>query len=304
MSQRATAGIALAVFSMLIFGAQFPVAKSAVDSIDAAHLTLVRFAIALALMVPFLALVEGWSAVRYTGAARPLALLGVIGMSLSPLCAFTGNAFSGPEHAAIILALQPSMIALAHWIITKRRPALFTLACIAVAFVGVALVITRGECSFGATRDEMFGDLLVILSSLTWITYVLGVERIRGVSALRLTALSGIAGIASTFVLTLAATALGWIDRPSPAAVASVMPQLVYLGVGGVFIAMISWNAAVNRLGGTDAMLYQNLIPVITFGIGYWQGRRYEPIELVGAALVVGALVANSLYLRSRADRR
>ena len=298
MLTRTGAGIALAVLAMLIFGGQFPIAKSTLSALDSVHLTLYRFLIALACMIPVLAAVEGWRALAYSGAARPLLFLGAIGMSLSPLCAFTGNAFSGPEHAAIILALQPSIIAIARWMLRGQRPAGFTVGCIAIAFVGVACVVTRGRLEFGGSNDELFGDFLVLLSSLTWVTYVLGVERITTLSAFRLTTLSGIAGCVTTALIAFAATATGWITRPDTTTLAGVLPQLVYLGIGGVFIAMIAWNAAVQRLGAVDAMLYQNLIPVVAFAIGYWQGKRFEPIEIAGAALVVASLFANSLYLR------
>jgi hypothetical protein len=45
-------------------------------------------------------------------------------------------------------------------------------------------------------------------------------------------------------------------------------------------------------------MLMLNLIPVGVFAIEAALGRRYEPVELVGAAVVIGALAANNLYLR------
>jgi hypothetical protein len=47
-------------------------------------------------------------------------------------------------------------------------------------------------------------------------------------------------------------------------------------------------------------MLMLNLIPVIVFAIEAWLGRSYAWIELAGAATVIGALVANNLYLRGQ----
>ena len=47
-----------------------------------------------------------------------------------------------------------------------------------------------------------------------------------------------------------------------------------------------------------NAMLMVNLVPVGVFAIEAALGRRYEAVELAGAALVIGALVANNLYLR------
>jgi drug/metabolite transporter (DMT)-like permease len=47
-------------------------------------------------------------------------------------------------------------------------------------------------------------------------------------------------------------------------------------------------------------MLMQNLMPVIVFAIQFGQGQRFEPAELAGAALVIGSLIANNLYLRAK----
>jgi hypothetical protein len=50
-------------------------------------------------------------------------------------------------------------------------------------------------------------------------------------------------------------------------------------------------------------MLMLNLIPVIGFVIEARWGRSYAAIELAGAAVVLGALVANNLFLRRRSGR-
>jgi hypothetical protein len=43
---------------------------------------------------------------------------------------------------------------------------------------------------------------------------------------------------------------------------------------------------------------------VIVFAIEAWLGRSFAAIELAGAAVVIGALVANNLYLRRQAAPR
>jgi drug/metabolite transporter (DMT)-like permease len=47
-------------------------------------------------------------------------------------------------------------------------------------------------------------------------------------------------------------------------------------------------------------MLMLNLIPIGVFAIEAALGRSFAPIELAGAAIVVGALVANNLYQRAK----
>jgi len=69
------------------------------------------------------------------------------------------------------------------------------------------------------------------------------------------------------------------------------------------FLAVLLWNMAVARLGPLNASLFANFAPVVTFLITVWQGHVLLPVEVAGAALVVGALIANNLVNRRLARR-
>jgi drug/metabolite transporter (DMT)-like permease len=95
-------------------------------------------------------------------------------------------------------------------------------------------------------------------------------------------------------------TAAGWLSAPSGGDWVAVTPQLAYLALPGAVIAVLCWNAAVERLGPQTTSLFGNLIPVSTFTIETIRGYRPSPLELAGAVITVGALVANNLLARSR----
>jgi drug/metabolite transporter (DMT)-like permease len=82
------------------------------------------------------------------------------------------------------------------------------------------------------------------------------------------------------------------------AAVAQVGWQIAYFSICTVVLGVLGFNAATKRLGPLNTMLMLNLIPIGVFAIESALGRRFAPIELAGALLVVGALVANNLYMR------
>jgi drug/metabolite transporter (DMT)-like permease len=241
---------------------------------------------------------EGPAALRYYGRAWPASLLGVIGMCGSPLLVFAGLQVTRPEHAAIIVSLQPSMTAIADWALRGRRPAGFTLACIATAFVGVVLVVTKGDPSLALGKGELFGDLLVLVGAACWVVYTMGTERFRGWSALKLTVLTLIPGSIGLAVATTVLVALGIARVPGPQALAEVASELAFLALAGVLLAMICWNAGTQRIGALNSMLMLNLVPIVVFLIGFLRGQRFEPAELAGAGLVIGALAGNNLYLR------
>jgi drug/metabolite transporter (DMT)-like permease len=304
IQQQFATGVVLALVAVLLWGAQFPVAKSVFATVDPFHVSLVRYGVATVLLVPIVVWREGPAALRYYGRGWPASAIGVVGMAGSPLLVFAGLALTRPEHAAIIVSLQPSMTAIADWALHGRRPAAFTLGCIVAAFTGVVLVVTRGDPALAFGKGELAGDLLVLVGAACWVFYTMGTERFRGWSAMKLTALTLIPGSVGLALATAALVALGLARVPTPAALASVAGELAFLALAGVLLAMICWNAGTQRVGALNSMLMLNLVPIVVFAIGFVQGQAFAPVELVGAGLVIGALVANNLYLRHAHARR
>lgn len=299
MHSQLASGVALAMTAVVVWGAQFPIAKSAFAFVDPYHVSAIRYVLGTALLVPLVAGLQGRQALRYYGRLWPASLIGFIGMTGSPLLVFAGLSLIGPEHTAIIISLQPSMTAIADWLVRGRRPARFTLACIAAAFVGVVMVVTRGGAAMAPGRGEWLGDFLVLAGALCWVVYTMGTELFRGWSTLKLTVLTLIPGSIGMILVTAALVPFNVAKVPSWNEVEAVSGHLAFLAVIGVAAAFLCWNAGIRRIGALNGMLMLNLIPVVTFTIGYLQGRRFVASELIGAAMVIGALAANNLYLRS-----
>jgi drug/metabolite transporter (DMT)-like permease len=292
---------ALAVLgAVILWGAQFPVAKSALATIDPFSLSAIRYVLAASLLAVWMAAREGAGAFSVRGRGGLVALLGLVGMTASPMLVFGGLAFTRAEHVAIIVALQPSMTALADWLVHRRRPGNFTLACIAVAFFGVITVVTKGEYRLAAERQELVGDAMALAGAMCWVVYTMGTEAFRGWPSLKFTLLTLIAGAVGLVVGTAALDTMGVVSLPTAAVVAGVWRQIAFLSLGGVLAAMILWNWGNNAIGALNTMLVLNLLPVVTFAIGFAQGARFAAAELAGVALVVGALAANNLYLRAK----
>lgn len=300
MPSNFASGAALAFVAVLLWGAQFPIAKSTFSTIDPFHVSAIRYGVGTLLLAAFVVWREGTAALRYYGRGLSASVLGLVGMTGSPMLVFGGLALTRPEHAAIIVALQPSITAIADWWLHGRRPARFTLGCMMTAFAGVVLVVTKGDPALALGRGELAGDLLVLAGAACWVAYTMGTESFRGWSSLKFTLLTLIPGSIGLAVGTAILVQVGLARVPGPAEVGAVMPQLVFLAVGGVMLSMLCWNAGTRRIGALNAMLLQNLVPVIVFAIRFAQGQRYVAVELAGAGLVIGALAANNLYLRHK----
>jgi len=294
-------GAGLLLLAATAWGGLFPVAMLTLPVLDPFYMTAIRYGITAVILAVLLASVEGWQALKVDRRAPRAALLGTTGFAGLGLLVFVGLQHSRPEHGAIIMATQPLIAAVAAWLLRGVRPARATLAFLGVALAGVLLVVTKGKLTGLFDEGTGFGDLLMFLGAISWVVYSMGAADFPSWSPLRYTALTCVLSLPAIFGATALATATGYISMPSAADIASVGWQLAYIiGIASV-LGVLSWNAGNKIVGVTNGMLFINFVPVTVFAIRIAQGHRFQPIEFVGAALVIGALIANNVVLRQAA---
>jgi len=297
-SRNATLGVLFATTTALVWGGQFVVGKSALQTINAFPLSTVRYALAAVLWLLVLVVLEGRGSLRLDGRGWRLFWLGSLGFAGFNLFAYTGLAHARPETASLIVALGPLLTALVLWHRTKVRPARATFVLLGVALLGVALVVSAGHPSSILHGALGWGEVLVLAGVLSFILYSLGAAEFASYSPLRYTALTASLGWLTIAGATLVAIATGLVAAPTAAQLTSVWPQIAYLAIPGAFVAVLTWNAAIKAIGPQNAVLFSNLIPVTTFAIEIARGYRPNAAELLGAALTIGALVASNLLAR------
>jgi len=301
---RLKGGLGWAALTIVCWGPMFPVAKRAMDHVDAFALGTLRYGFGLVLLALLLAWVEGPRALRYDGRLGQAVFAGLLGITGFNALVWFGLMSTRPEHAAIIMALQSPMTAIAVWLVNGQRPAGFTLGCTAAAIAGVALVVTRGDPSHAFGGGTLLGDALIVAGAMVWVAYTLRGAQFAGWSPLRFTVLTCIPGGIGLAAVNAVMVAAGVAHVPSLEAIGAIFWPLVYFVIGSVVLGIVGFNQTVRHLGPLNTMLMLNLIPVTVFGIEAALGRSYVPLELAGAAIVIGALVANNLYLRWGSSRK
>lgn len=296
-------GAGLLLVAAVAWGGLFPIALATLSSLDPFYMVAIRSGMTSIILLVLLAVVEGPDALGLEGKAARLALLGSLGFAGLGLLVFIGLRHSRPEHGGIIMATQPLIAAVVAWLLKGTRPARSTLTFLGIALGGVVLVITKGHFTGLFDSGTGWGDLLMFFGAVSWVIYTLGAAEFSSWSPLRYTALTSVLAMPTIFGITLAATASGYVAVPTGAAVASVGWQLAYLiGVASV-LAVLSWNAGNKMLGATNGVLFINFVPITVFAIRIAQGHRFTPIEFVGAALVIGALIGNNIATKRAVTR-
>jgi drug/metabolite transporter (DMT)-like permease len=297
-------GLIWAGVTVVCWAPLFSIAKRTLPYLDAFALATARYLFGMVFLVALLVAVEGWQALRLGGRLAPALGFGLVGIAGFNLLVWVGLAFTLPEHASVILALQSPLTALAVWMMHGQRPASFTLGCVLAAFAGVVLVATRGDPGQAVQGGILLGDLLVLIGGVCWVIYGFAGAHFAGWSPLRVTVHTCLIGLAAVLAANLVAIAAGWARVPSLEVLASVWWQILYFSLLSVALGVLAFNNAVRHLGPLNTMLVLNVSPVFVFGTEAALGRSFAPVELVGAALAIAALIANNLYLRGVSTRR
>lgn len=291
----------LLLVSGLTWGGFYHVAKDMLSVIDAFGMVTLRYLCTALLFAAMLWRFEGLKAFRSEGEGSRLLVMGAVGFAAFNFLSFIGLSYSTPEHGTIIMALMPMIAASINWLRSGQRPETHTLASIALAFAGVLLVITRGDPHSLLEGKGALGDLMLLGGAVCWVFYTLMSPRYAHWSPLRFTTLTTLTGAATVLVVVLFALAMGWTHLPSVEAVETVRWHLAYIVLFASTAAVVAWNIGIRILGPLNGVLFINLLPVSAFAIGIARGQSFSAAEVLGACLVVTALLVNNFLSRRMA---
>ncbi|TWI61883.1 threonine/homoserine efflux transporter RhtA [Pseudoduganella lurida] len=255
-----------------------------------------RFAVAVSLLLLVAWKKEG-GLPRLTGRqVAATAALGLTGIFLYNLCFFGALGTMPAGRAALFIALNPIVTALAAAALLRERLQALKWAGIALAFVGAAIVITRGE-PVGALHDIGQslgkGEVMMLCAISSWAAYTLiGRAALKGLTPVAATTYAAAWGLlflvigAARDVGSVAWNALGW----------QVWAGLAYLGAFGTVLGFVWYYEGVKAIGASRTAVFNNLVPV--FGIGLAALLLGEPV--LASMVAGGVLVAAGVMLTNR----
>ncbi len=298
MNDQIIKGAGFLLFSALAWGGFFTVAKPTSLVVDANYMALIRYLPSSMIFAILLWLAEGKRAFKLDGKLIMLTVMGTIGFAGFNLFVFHGLEHAKPEHGAVMMATMPMLTLLISWLWQGKKPALLTSLMIATAFLGVFLVITGGNIFNLMASTEITSDLMLLMGAVCWVIYTMGAAKFPGWSALRYTTLTALFGALSITLICLALTKMNLSVVPNLATLWEMHWNITYIIVVASILAVLSWNVGIRSLGPVNGVLFINFVPVTAFIIGIVLGHKFSIIELLGAALVITALITNNLYLR------
>ena len=282
-----TSALVLLVLSAAAFGGSWVAAPWAVAEIPPLAVACVRFTLAAILLY-------GWCRARGLAIDPKLAdlpiILGVVATSGIGynLLFLNGVRLAPPSHGAVIVpGLIPVFtLVLTRFVLGERfrgRQAAGAL----LAVTGLSLVIGP---AFAGGADELIGDVLFMGGALAWSAYtIIGRSATRRFNASVITFLGAAVGAPVFMVLSFVLEPGGFAAYAG--ASSQAIGGVAYLGSIGTVISFVFFYLGVQRLGAARAAASSVLIPL--FGVAATVallGEALEPLTIVGAAIVIGAL--------------
>jgi drug/metabolite transporter (DMT)-like permease len=216
-------------------------------------------------------------------------LLGATGIFAYNLFFLGALARLPASRTSLIIALNPVVtIAAASLLLGERLSARRWLGVV-IALLGVWIVVSRGDV-LGSVRGAVgIGELLMFGGVCSWAAYtLLGRRVLAGLSPLAATTYAALWGL----VLLAIAAAPDMLDLGRSAFTLPVVLSVLYLGVMGTSVAFVWYYQALQRLGASRTVVFNNLVPVFgaTFGV-LLLGEPLLPSMLLGGAIAVAGVM-------------
>ena len=209
----------------------------------------------------------------------PLAVMGLL-FSFSSLFLFESYNYMDAGIASTILFVYPVMVAIIMAIFFHEKVSFITMFSIALAFTGISLLYEGGD---GRTLNLLF----VILSSLTYAIYIVGVNRssLKNLPTAKLTFYALLFGIIIYVVRLDFCTAL----QPVPAPLLWV--NVFSLALFPTIISLIAMTLSIHRIGSTPAAILGALEPVTALFCGVVVfGEQLTPRIMLGVLMILTAV--------------
>lgn len=281
------------VLAAVFWGGTFVAGRNLAGVVDPAIAAWLRFSIATALLLGWLYLKEGALPRLTWRQTLAVVLLGMTGVAAYNLFFFEGLKTVEAGRAALIVALNPVVIAvLSAWLFGERLQRLQVVG-IALSVLGAAIVIGRGDLSALLRSGVGIGELMLLGCVSSWVFYTLiGRRLLRRLSPLVTVSYASLSG---TLILGGIVAWQGELDRVVPNDI-GVWWDIGYLAVFGTVLAFVWYYQGVHAIGAARAAQFINLVPVSGVLLGLL--LLNEPLTL--SVLTGGGLVVLGLLLTNR----
>lgn len=274
----------LLTVSSLTWGGNFVVGRYVYDQVPPVALSFWRWAVALAVLLPFTAIVTLKQRRLIVRHWRILAALGASGIAIFHILVYQALHFTQAVNAALFLSTTPVFIVVLSWLMLRERLSTRQGLGITISLIGAVVIIMRGELGRLLQLQFNAGDLWMLAAVPNWAFYSVLLRRLPPVfhpmTLVTVIALFGVAFLAPVYAWELARDVGFEVNR-------TTIGSILYIGLFASVLAYICWNRGVSVVGANRAGLFMHLVPLFSALLAIVTlGESVRVFHFAGAALI------------------
>tara|TARA_R110002012_G_scaffold18556_1_gene68025 strand:+ start:4105 stop:5019 length:915 start_codon:yes stop_codon:yes gene_type:complete len=276
--------------TVLIWSGNMTINQLSVSAIAPSSIAFLRWLLALAVMTPFVLP----AALRHRDEIRRqwprLALLGLLGMGLWQGLAYVAAETTSATNMGILAAMVPLLTVLLSALILREPPTLGGVVGGMLAFIGVTVLLGRGNPLSLLQLQVAFGDALMVVAATCYALYGVMLKR----WAMNL----------PPWVMLYAQVCFAVLILLPPYLMGPMTPVngqniwlILYAGIPASIITTFLWMRAVRQIGANQSSIFINLMPLFSALIAMaFLGEHVARFHVAGGLLILaGVIMAQTL---------
>ncbi len=249
----------LLTLTVLFWSGNMVVGRAIRDDVPPLSLAFWRWAIALALTLPFALphlrtqwplLKRGW---------RALVVLGLLGVGGFNTLAYIALQYTAATNAILLNSFIPIATISLSWLFLNKHLRNIEWFGVLISLIGVITIVARGQLVTLAGLTLNIGDLWMLGAVFVWAFYTIGLQwRPIGVDPMLMLAAITTVGLCFLAPAYAWEIAQGRLIHVTPSSLAGI----AYTGILPGFAGYVFYNRAVGEVGASKASLFINLMPV------------------------------------------
>ena len=286
----------LLIFPPLFWAGNVVLARGVADLIPPVAMSFWRWAIALALLLPFTwkHVLRDWSGIKEGW--KNILLVGLLGISSFNTLLYTAAQTTTAINISLTQSMMPAVIVLISFFLYRERVTRLQMLAVSLCIVGAGYIVMHGEWQRLQQLSFVEGDLIMLLAVCLYALY--------SVLLRNRPAIHPMSFLTTTFavgVVTLLPLYLWELGRVAPLQLSGpVIVSLLYVGLFPSIAAYLCWNRGIALIGANRAGLYINLIPLFAALMAIlFLGERFQRYHLLGMVFICSGLILFNLPRRT-----
>lgn len=236
---------------------------------------------------------------------KRLLFLALSGNTVMQVLFIVGIDNTTATNASILYQTVPLFVVLITAIVLKDKVSLVAWAAVTLSFFGIVLVMVSGGEGFSLSRETLFGDVLMLATSLCWSLFtVYAKPLIDEASMMHVVSLTFIIG--TVFLIPFGIpdfVSMDWSEISGTA-----WGGFAFSFLGANVLGYIIWFYAVSKVGSVQTAIFSNLVPILAVTIAaIYLGEILTVKQVVGGLCIISGVTLTrlqSVFNNRKGNRR